>query len=164
MCIVQLRLIALVTTNIYLNQGKLPVVMLLWFGIIPVQNMNKGYCYVIFILSLKEDLLSLRDLTKLKDDDAHTPLHLACIAGSEEVAKTLLEFNADTKIMDDEFHTPLHLATGDDSFSLLPSLCLCLSLFLFLSLSLPFFHYFSTQLQSFTYFVSRKDFSDNSKN
>ncbi|XP_063690869.1 serine/threonine-protein phosphatase 6 regulatory ankyrin repeat subunit B-like isoform X11 [Bolinopsis microptera] len=51
------------------------------------------------------------DLTKAKDNDSHTPLHLACIAGSEEVVNKLLEFGADTTTMDDEFHTPLHLAT-----------------------------------------------------
>ena len=61
------------------------------------------------------DTRSSRELTKAKDSDSHTALHLACIAGSEEVVKALLEFNSDTTTMDDEFHTPLHLATGEYS-------------------------------------------------
>ncbi|XP_047736963.1 ankyrin repeat domain-containing protein 26 [Hyalella azteca] len=50
-------------------------------------------------------------LLSAREEDGHTPLHLATIAGNRVVAKYLLTRGADINALDDEKHTAIHWAT-----------------------------------------------------
>ena len=52
-------------------------------------------------------------LLTAREEDGHTPLHLATIAGNRVVAKYLLTRGADINALDNEKHTAIHWATGE---------------------------------------------------
>lgn len=60
------------------------------------------------------------DLAKAIDDDANSPLHLACKQGHREIASTLLRHDPSLALQNNHNgYTPLHLAVINGSVSIL---------------------------------------------
>lgn len=54
-----------------------------------------------------------RSLLDIKDNNGHSPLQVATIAGNRPIVETLVKNNADIMSRDNEGHTPAHWATGE---------------------------------------------------
>ena len=64
-------------------------------------------------------LTSCPELLDATDEDGHTAVHLAVIAGHQPLLKLLLERGADLDRRDHELHSAVHWATGERSTGLL---------------------------------------------